>query len=236
LASLALGLAISSVAYADIVLVDFEGYQAGTVVAGEEPGGGTAPGTLFPGVTLSVVNQGGGPHTLIIFDSANPASHDSDLGTPNADFGGPGIGTGGQLGMPGQNDVSLGNILIVAENVGDTAPADGIVDDPDDEAGGGIITAVFDQLVFMEKLTLLDLDDPHETRVKLYAGATPVYDQVIPNLGNNSYQVVEFGMLEVTRMEIILGGSGAIDNLQYRTCYPSATESSRWGSIKGLFR
>ena len=40
-------------------------------------------------------------HPAMIFDTANPTGGDTDLGTPNADFSGPGIGIGPETGTPG---------------------------------------------------------------------------------------------------------------------------------------
>ena len=34
------------------------------------------------------------PAPAMIFDSSNPTGDDDDLGTPNEDFGGPGVGKG----------------------------------------------------------------------------------------------------------------------------------------------
>ncbi|MEE8525840.1 MAG: hypothetical protein V3T72_18040 [Thermoanaerobaculia bacterium] len=44
-------------------------------------------------------------HPAMIFDTANPTGGDDDLGTPNQDFGGPGVGSGGGLGEIGANAV-----------------------------------------------------------------------------------------------------------------------------------
>ncbi len=118
------------------IIETFNSQPPGTVVAGDLPGGGTAPGTLFPFITFSVTNTGDGPNSLIIFDSSNPTGEDWDLGTPNQDFGGPGIGYGGKEEQPGENFKSYGHLLIVAENIIDNNQ-DGLVDNPDDEEGGG---------------------------------------------------------------------------------------------------
>jgi hypothetical protein len=59
-----------SQAYA--LVEDFSGPVAGTVIAGDEPGGGSAVGNLFTYFSVSGSNTGGGPQPIIIFDSANP--------------------------------------------------------------------------------------------------------------------------------------------------------------------
>ena len=79
---------------------------------------------------IPTVRRGGIP--------ADCSGGDTDLGSPNTDFAGPGVDadgvatTGGNAGSPFQNDTALELILIVAEDLIDTSPADGLVDDPDD--------------------------------------------------------------------------------------------------------
>jgi len=100
-------------------VIDFNGLAAGSVIAGESPSGGTVSDKPYAEFTLSCVNNGNGPNSLVLFDSQNPTGGDADLGTPNVDFGGPGVGWGGSSGRPGENDSSWGNLLIIAESVKD---------------------------------------------------------------------------------------------------------------------
>jgi len=81
--------------------------------------------------TMAMTSQG----YPAAFNSSQPTGGDWDLGTPNQDFGGPGIGGGGGFGQPGANMASLGNLLIAAENTID-ANNDGLLDSPDDNATG----------------------------------------------------------------------------------------------------
>ncbi len=98
-------------------------------------------------------------HPAMIFDSAYPTGGDHDLGTPNEDFGGPRIGTGGSSGAAGENSVGLDNVLIISE--------DGDANDPDDNAGGGTITFTFDQSVRVDSLEVLDIDETHGCDVSI---------------------------------------------------------------------
>ena len=66
-----------------------------------------------------------------LYDPADPGFGDPDLGSPNQDFGGPGVGSEGGAGQPGENAVPLHNILIVDENGPDFPP--------DDQQVGGTI-------------------------------------------------------------------------------------------------
>lgn len=213
---------------------DFSSVPAGTIVAGDLPGGGTDPGLHFPDFSLSVVNTGGGPNSLVVFDTANPTGNDPDLGSPNNTCGGPGVGTGGQVGMPGENCVPQGNILVVAEDIVDTSPADGLVDDPDDEAGGGIVTLTFDEPVVIFSIVIMDIDNEslsfNLTENGFLRGNVNASD-----LGNNSVQDLDLSPYgPVTHLVLDFSSSGALSSLEY---FPAsvATEDKSFGEVKSDF-
>jgi hypothetical protein len=220
----------------------FEGPLAGTVVAGESPGGAIAPGTLFPGVTISAVNAGEGPDAAMIFDSAHPSGGDDDLGTPNdtCDDGVtngslPGVGEGGEVGMPGENCIPYGNVLVIAEDIVDVAPLDGLVDDPDDEAAGGTIRLVFDDVVVVRHVVLLDID-AGGTTVEIDSEGNLRISATAANLGDNSAQTISlesFGGIEA--LEVVFTTSGAIAEIDYGVAAVPTREAS-WGAIKHRFR
>jgi hypothetical protein len=216
------------------VVQDFSGPPAGTVVAGQEPNGGTAPGTTFPDFTLSVVNNGGGPNSLVIFDSSNPTGDDPDLGSPNETCrgGGPGIGEGGEVGQPGENCVAQGNLLIVAENIAD-AGGDNVVDDPDDEEGGGLVTFSFNGLVDPVDITIMDIDK--ETAHVTSVSGVLTLQVDASDLGNNSVQTLDLtGNAGVHTIRVFFSGSGAISEIEYNR--PVSVEDHSWGSVKGFYR
>ena len=143
----------------------FDTLPAGTIVSevSGESGGGPVGPIKVSGVNPSLPAQ----NAAVIFDSANPTGGDDDLGTPNETFGGPGMGPAGEMGMPNENGVALGNLLIVAEDLVD-AGGDGLVDDPDDADLIGaslnfdfsmITTPVTITEVTMESVTFLDVED-----------------------------------------------------------------------------
>jgi hypothetical protein len=222
---------------AEVMTVDFEQFQPGQVVAGELPGGGTARSDLFPYVVFSVQNLSRSPNSLVVFDSSNPTGGDYDLGTPNRDFGGPGLGTGGGSGTDGENSEPLGNVIVIAENIRDSSPVDGLVDDPDDEASGGLITANFAFSVTLDRITLLDMDDrARGSWIDLYSERGLIHRHRIVGLGNNSVQQIDLSDFEaVTRVRILLRGSGAIADFQYRI-NPTGVEDMTWSRIKSRFR
>lgn len=101
-----------------------QGLEHGSLFSGDEYAG------LGGGVKFSV-DSNGRHDQLIIFDTITRANQttDDDLITPFA---------GGNLaGLR-----NLGNALIIAENIIDSNN-DGVVDDPDDEGKGGVISVVF---------------------------------------------------------------------------------------------
>ncbi|MBC8426594.1 hypothetical protein H8E07_20960 [bacterium] len=213
---------------------DFSGPAAGTVIAGAQPGGGTAPGTYFADFTVSVTNNGGGPHSLIIFDSNNPTGQDSDLGTPNIDFGGPGIGSGGGAGASGENSVPLNNLLICAEDIAD-GNGDGIVDDPDDEAGGCTIVFEFDYVVDLVSIVFVDIDSETVEYEVSEFGVLMGGDEGV-DLGDNSVQHVDLtAFYSVDRLEVVFSSSGAIAELEFNPA-AIANEDADWGSVKRIFR
>ena len=148
-------------------------------------------------------------YPAMIFDTAHPTGGDIDLGTPNADFGGPGVGAGGRSGKPGVNDRALGKVLIIAERNNPT--------DPDDNADGGTLVFTFDYSVRMDEVQILDIDDTHAAGVvRAYSDAAG--DQLVATgrmlgLGDNSVQTVVLNARNVRRLEIAFPASSAVANI-----------------------
>ncbi len=148
-------------------------------------------------------------HPAMIFNSAKPTGYDWDLGSPNEDFGGPGRGTGGEEGQPGENRWPLGNVLIISE--------DGDQEDPDDHYAGGTFIFTFEKPSMIHEVQLLDID-ADETTGKIVA-----YDQrenklgtfSMQQFGNNSFQIVPINLENVTRLEIHLQSSGAVTAISF---------------------
>ncbi|MEE8525564.1 MAG: hypothetical protein V3T72_16635, partial [Thermoanaerobaculia bacterium] len=144
-------------------------------------------------------------HPAMTFDTANPTGGDDDLGTPNADFGGPGLGSGGGLGEVGANAVPLGNVLIISE--------DGISGDPNDYDGGGTLIFEFDFPVFIDAVGILDIDGG--TIEAFDAGGSPVGSAPIADLGDNSTQAVFLGAADVERLEVTFARGGAVSEILF---------------------
>lgn len=187
------------------------------------------------GFTISASNnRPGHPDKAITFDSSNPTGGDTDLGTPNVAFGGPGIGAGGGLGQPGENNTALGNLVIVAEDDVD-ANNDGLVDDPDDEAQGGTITIDFNGPVNLDYIKLVDLDDGSGGSVISCLTPSGTVSVPIPNLGDNAVKRIDLNQQNVTQLNICFAGSGALAEFAYcPVCLDTAAQSCMSASVASV--
>jgi hypothetical protein len=230
-ALLAAVLVVLSFLPAGATVIDFNGMAAGSIVAGEDHSGATVSNQPYTEFTLSCLNHGNGPNSLVLFDSQDPTGGDPDLGSPNVDFGGPGVGWGGSSGRPGQNDKDWGNLLIIAEDVFD-CNHDGLVDDPDDEAGGGVIVVDFERAVAVSRVVLIDIDCDESAEVRLYNDEGIVATVPAQALGDNSVQTLDASAhIGIRRMEIEFSSSGAVCEFEY-VLDTTPVAHSTWGEIK----
>ena len=111
--------------------------------------------------------------------------------------------TGGDHDLETTN---LGKALIISE--------DGDRNDPDDNASGGTITFAFESLVFINRLTFLDIEEG--ASVRFFAANGDLIKTVhIDETDNNGQLIQDFDVAGVARMDVTLNGSGAIDNLVF---------------------
>jgi hypothetical protein len=128
-----------------------------------------------------------------VFDTADPggetpdACGDANLGPPKmrCPGGGPGKGDHGDPDGNGPNCDPLSNVLIV-QKPGETRP--------DDNVDGGVIKFGFDPLVdYVKSIGLLDVDYSTVIRTKYLddnSDKTKRKKIFVPNLGDNSYQLL----------------------------------------------
>lgn len=99
----------------------------------------------------------------------------------------------------------LGKVLILSED-GDSC-------DPDDNQGGGTLRFDFASPVTMNEVTLLDADEG--ATIELYdASGNLLFSQYFEG-DPEAYFDAELGVEGVARMDIVLHGSAAIDNVSY---------------------
>jgi hypothetical protein len=207
--------------------IDFEGLTEGQVIDRVENGAG-ASGIPDGFVGIFGFNPvfGASVNAAIVFDSECPASgtpadcsgEDPDLGTPNEAFGGPGLGTGGEFG-PFANDVPLGNLAIVAEDLVD-ADADGLVDDPDDaDETSQFIEFDFGPLkgksVTVNDVSYVDNDEGEFSAQIEFFGPGTLNPSVVglTPVGDNGANTLQVGIEDVTSMRVVLDGSGAVEGV-----------------------
>ena len=190
-------------------VIDFEGLEKGAIVSEVSTRGG-AGAVIVWGHNPDFAGQ----NAAMIFYSATPQGGTVDLGTPNEDFGGPGIGDGGAKGSPYANQHALGNLLIVTQDFD--------ADDPDDaDAKGSMITFDFSQLetVIVSSLDIIDIEEDGATVTFYDADGNRIGNVFeLPEIGDNGVHTYSFGggVSGVVKMEVMVNGSAAIDNVRIR--------------------
>jgi hypothetical protein len=209
------GVVLCAEASVHAAVIDFEGYAPGTIIDNE----------YAPAVTLHTINLGGGPDAGVVFDTGNPTGGDSDLGAPFSNTS----------GLP--SNYMPGNVLIIQENhTCDTLTCT----NPDDEGSRRAGTFYFD---FSSSITLNSIDffdiesaengTTENNAIKLFDAA----DNLISTFhtpytgGDNTWDQLVFDVSGVKRIELNMGGSGAIDNIAY-TVIP--VPAAAWLFASGL--
>lgn len=133
------------------------------------------------------ISATGGSGQAMIFDSANPTGGDTDLASDK-----------------------LGGLLIISE--------DGKSANPDDNAASGTISFDFDNLVKMKSITLKDIEETSGagTHLNFYdVDGTLIKTQIVDPTEDNGETTVDFFVPGTARFEVVLSGSGAIDNVTF---------------------
>ncbi len=186
--------------------IDFEGLAEGMVINTLSSGSGIS-GDVVPG-SVSVFgdskDSGITDNAAIIFDSTC---------------------TGGCTG--GDDDLfipALGNTLIIAEDLVDTSPMDGLIDDPDDADRPGQnfqfdFSGFGPGMVRIDSVTVADVEGVETVGfIEVFSGGAGgillAPGVPIPSIGNNNAIAIPVNVAGVDFMKITLLGSGAIDNIE----------------------
>jgi len=187
----------------DTVTVHFDQFATGDTVL------------LFPGFLMSTNNSVTNP--LMIFNSAVPTVGQEALGTPNMTLGGPGIGSAGQAGQPGENNTQQYQTLIISANP--PTPLN-----PVPNPTGGIITLNFYEDVTIREVHLLNVKVPC-TQLQSYDFNNNLVDNKYADpLGPNSFQKVVFddcgacSKTPVRKLVINLKNDVAVCKIIYDQC------------------
>jgi len=220
-----------------LVTLDFEDRTRGEVIDRLTPVEGD----------LTIEVRGSNPNSTfpdrnaaLIFDSSckdGCSGADDDLGSPNEDFDGPGVGIGGGEGRKFPNDQGLGNIMIIAENLKD-GDEDGLIDDPDDQ-GAGPVAIDFDfgvdPIAIAPTITLLGItyiDVEHiemDPLLELFDDSGALVDVLsLPTTGNNGVNVFVLPdpMPGVARFRLSVRGSMGIDNIVFSLDLPPTSSTT----------
>jgi len=194
-------------------VVDFESAADGSAIPTGAWGDAVALAYEDWNLVISVTDYDGSPSSTDVatFNSLSPSGGDSDLGTANEHWGGPGEGSGGF----DSNYFERGALLIHAEDLGDH-DEDGLLDDPDDDRDGAQFSFNFGTTVCVDRLTLVDVEPNENGYLKMYDDSgTEIFNQQIIGLGNNSVQVIDPGVCGVSEVIFEMCGSGALDDLHF---------------------
>lgn len=188
--------------FANAAIIDFEDQATGTIIDNE----------YAPLVNLSVINRGGGPDVGVIFDTLNPSGGDYDLGGP-FNSNNPALA----------DNFNTGHVLIIHENYNcntDTCR------NPDDEGSrpAGTFYFNFDSVITLESIDFFDIESAENG--KKSTNAIKLFDatntEIMPGTfytpdtgGDNMWDQLVFDVEGVKRIELNMGGSGAIDNLRF---------------------
>lgn len=196
---------------ASMDVIDFESYSAGTILSEVTSKNGVGPVKVY-GQNARFPDKG---NAAMIFDSGRPTGQDFDLGTPHQDFGGPGIGTGGQQGSQYENNTALGKVLIITEDFDTSDPDDG-------DVRGSYFDFDFSALgtVSVYSMHIMDVEVTENTAtVTFYDSDGAVIGNTfgLPKVGDNGVYNYLFGegVSGVAKMHVSLNGSGAIDNIVF---------------------
>lgn len=206
----------------DFIVLDFDNILKGEIVSVIETGG--CHGYIgVHGINPKFPNQ----NTAMVFDSSNPTEGDFDLGTPNEMFNGPGKSINGN--QP-SNNTSLGNMLIVSEDLNQNNPNDS---DRPNTAFVFDFTKYGEGTVTLHSLEILDLDGSKNSTINLLNPENQILQTLSIKPGNdNSKQIINLlSTSNVAKMEILLGDSAAIDNITL-SCKNPAEQCSE--CIEGL--
>ncbi|MGK7940825.1 MAG: SdrD B-like domain-containing protein, partial [Crocosphaera sp.] len=111
--------------------------------------------------------------------------------------------TGGDFDLATKSE---GNILIISE--------DGDSSDPDDNAGGGVITFKLDNSVEVNSINFVDIEETGGKVLTTDADGN-ISTTSIPAPGDGSLQTLNINDSDVVKIEVHLVGSGAISGLDF---------------------
>lgn len=222
-------LLVSGAASADVL--DFNSLEAGTFVSNQFGDSN--------GVFIGANNPNRDFDVATIYDSLGSGGADPDLEGPPWE--------GGNLAP---DRVSLGMMLIIAENI-DDRDGDGLIDSPDDEGSRPAGSLIFEFTTVQTELgfDVIDLEDTELGSIELWLGRdqqtviqfadfldsnSPYYDASVDYGDNHANRLHILGPtsdIGYDRLVINLGGSAAIDNVVFAVPAPGTLALAAAGLV-----
>lgn len=216
-------LLLSHTSKAGVSVLDFDSFENGQIIDDEY--------LASYGVSIDSLNyrNGGIEGRQVAFNTLNNNSRDNDLEFNNArnDYNDSNSNFSyTALNLENyQGSSNPGNVLILQENA--TGCDDGICDSPDDEGrrAAGYFEFNFSTLVSVLNIDFFDVEDSAGQDAKFYAlhffdeNDNEIHNNhYIPTMGDGQFVRTAFqGVDNVKRLVLNLPGSGAIDNLAFRS-------------------
>jgi len=195
---------------ADAIVVDLDQIEVGTIVAGELPDGTFLSQNHFEDFSITVDNHGAGPNSLVISEA--------------------GVFLEQTMG-PGSND----HIMMVAGNVIDQRPEDGLVDDPVYEDEGGVVDVYFHTSVNLAYMLLARVG-AHNHNFRLFVDGIEAFSVSEGEQWESTGIFIDLdGYLGVNSIRFELDGGIGIARFAY---FPESVgaETSTWGAVKVLYK
>lgn len=149
------------------------------------------------------IEQWQSDHPLMAYDTAR--GQDTSLNTPNENFGGQGVGSGGESGQY-KNNTALSNALVIGATRGT----------PDDYEFGGQMVFDFAYPAVVGTLTFIDVTVGESPTVNLYDFDGNLLFSQRPAVGGpNSIVSMNIDQNRVDRMEISFPSGGALDQVTF---------------------
>lgn len=188
--------------------------QGATVTFDNLPAGAFVGSQYFLSDGLLIAaenNRPNGPDVATLFNSEDPnATQDEDLS--RVQTGDDAYAFGWEPGNIPRNTV-LNNLLIIAENVRDTSPDDGLIDRPDDEGDGGRLFFSFSTPINSFGFDLIDMQDDNALNggVSFYNNGTLIdriaFSEFTTNGGTYYDPTVQYGENTANRIRPITAAS-----------------------------
>jgi molybdate transport system permease protein len=145
------------------------------------------------GLAISTHDPANHPARLV--DSDKPSASNSNLGTPNQEFGGPGVGAGGRKEADGENNMPLGKVLVIG--------AEPPIEEPAEQVSQFVANWV--NPVDVQRVVFQDLNKEIDGEIVAYAADGSIINQhPVRQPNEDGSLIVEINDEAVSRLDVTL--------------------------------